>query len=241
MMESDEPRNMAWHRNDVGLHRFQFVLCPSARWSPDECPPERTQRSSGRGPREWSRESGAVETRSGGSGHRGPRSRDAGCVGRERLVVHTGCPLIPPAGTFSPHGVEKDPIQASARPADGSFPITPQRQQPRVPPLPRIDSRHTERTRPRERVGVRAKSPLSSFRLCCSTLSASGRPRTMPALRRGCQTARFNRTSADDTHRPAPGLPCASVSVRSPAEKTRRAGVAALHRVRGSGTPRLGA
>ena len=159
---------MAEHRQDGGLHRSEFVLGPAARMSPAECPAERTQRSSGRGPREWSRESGAVETRSGGSGHRGPRSRDAGFVGRERLVVRTGCPRIPPAGTFSPHGVEKDPIQASARPLNGSFPITPQRQQPRVPPLPRIDSRQTEPPRPRERAGVRAKGPLSSFRLCCS-------------------------------------------------------------------------
>jgi hypothetical protein len=67
-------------------------------------------------------------------------SRSADFVCRERLVIRTGCPLIPPAGTFSPHGVEKDPIQTSARPADGSFPITPQRRQPRVPPLPRVDS-----------------------------------------------------------------------------------------------------
>jgi len=155
---------MAEHRQDGGLHRSEFVLGPAARMSPAECPAERTQRSSGRGPREWSRESGAVETRSGGSGHRGPRSRDAGFVGRERLVVRTGCPRIPPAGTFSPHGVEKDPIQASARPLNGSFPITPQRQQPRVPPLPRIDSRQTEPPRPREKAGVRAEGPRGS---CC--------------------------------------------------------------------------
>jgi len=118
-----------------GLGRFQFVLCPSGRVSPDKHP---------------------------AGGHRGPRSRDAGFVGRERLVIRTGYPLIPPAGTVSPHGVETDPIEASARPWNASFPITPQRQQPRGPPLPRIDSRQTEPPRPRERAGVRANGPLFS-------------------------------------------------------------------------------
>jgi hypothetical protein len=121
-----------------GLGRFQFVLCPSGRVSPDKHP---------------------------AGGHRGPRSRDAGFVGRERLVIRTGYPLIPPAGTVSPHGVETDPIEASARPWNASFPITPQRQQPRGPPLLRIDSRQTEPPRLRERAGVRAKGPLFSVGL----------------------------------------------------------------------------
>ena len=45
MTEADEPRNMAWHRNDEGLSRSQVVLGPSERGSPDECPAERTRRS----------------------------------------------------------------------------------------------------------------------------------------------------------------------------------------------------
>jgi hypothetical protein len=32
-----------------------------------------------------------------------------------------GCPLIPPAGTFSPHGVQKDRMDASARPMPGGL------------------------------------------------------------------------------------------------------------------------
>ena len=129
--------------------------------SPDRTPQQHCAEMQSRrlvvshGRRGWTRECR-------GSGHRGPPPRRAGCVGRNRLVVRTVGPLIPPAGTFSPHGVEKDPIQASARPADGSFPSTPQRRQPRVPPLPRIDSRQTQPPRPRERAGVRAKSPLFS-------------------------------------------------------------------------------
>ena len=47
-------------------------------------------------------------------GHGGPRSRGAGFVGRDRLVVRTVCPLIPPSGTCSPPG-EKDTMQTSAR------------------------------------------------------------------------------------------------------------------------------
>ena len=66
-----------------------------------------------------------------GSGHRGPPpaivSSNGSAVGGETgQPPHPGCAhLLPPA--------EKDPIQAIVCPADGSFPITPQRQQPRVP------------------------------------------------------------------------------------------------------------
>ena len=43
--------------------------------------------------------------------------RDAGAVGRKRRVDRTVCPLIRPAGTFSPTGA-KDTIQAGARGGD---------------------------------------------------------------------------------------------------------------------------
>jgi hypothetical protein len=36
---------MTCYRQDGGLHRSEFVLCPSARVSSAECPAERTQRS----------------------------------------------------------------------------------------------------------------------------------------------------------------------------------------------------
>ncbi len=48
----------------------------------------------------------------------------------------------------------------------GRLATSPQRRQPRVPPLPREDSRKTEPARLRERAGVRANGPLSS--LCLS-------------------------------------------------------------------------
>jgi len=89
-----------------------------------------------------------------------------------------GGPLCPLQCPF----IRKPPPR---RAANALGPITPQRRQPRVPPLPRIDSRQTEPPRPRERVGVRAKRPLfcavspasliSYSTLSGSTLSASGR------------------------------------------------------------------
>ena len=53
----------------------------------------------------------------------------------ERLAPSPGL-----SATLSPTGA-RDTIQASARPCHALFPVTAQRRQPRVPPLPRIDVR----------------------------------------------------------------------------------------------------
>ena len=72
MTEADESRNRAWYRNDEGPNRSRFVLGPAERWSPDNRPVERTQRSAPRHPvvgprprwigvvRRWGRASGLL-------------------------------------------------------------------------------------------------------------------------------------------------------------------------------------
>ncbi len=97
-------------------------------------------------------------------------------VGVTVLWIERLAPSPGRSATLSPTGA-RDTIQSSARPCHASFPITAQRRQPRVPPLPRDDLRQTEPACPRERAGVRAKWPLSWFRISGSPAAASNHAR----------------------------------------------------------------
>jgi hypothetical protein len=53
MTEADEPRTMAWHRNDVGLSRSKSVSAHRHEGLPNKSPAERTQRSAPPPPCLW--------------------------------------------------------------------------------------------------------------------------------------------------------------------------------------------